>query len=103
MGKETKPKKKEETKPAEHLHPETLPSRAHDSWRSPHPRPQSLPLGAHVSRTHPGELYLSLELMGPFPVNGTWCPIPIGGEGEPGGEEESVLVELVKQPTAALT
>lgn len=26
-----------------------------------------------------------------------------GGEGEPGGEEEDVLVELVKEPTAALT
>ena len=50
-----------------------------------------------------GELYLSLGLMEPFPVNGTWCPIHIRGRRRPGGEEEDVLVELVKQPTAALT
>lgn len=54
-----------------------------------------------------GEFSLSLGLMDPFPVNGAWCPIHIeggGGERQQQGEGgKDVPLELVKQPTAALT
>lgn len=63
-----------------------------------------------------GEFSLSLGLMDPFPVNGAWCPGSIeftnffkslggwDGERQQQGEGgKDVPLELVKQPTAALT
>lgn len=57
-----------------------------------------------------GEFFLSLGLMNPFPVNGSisckWSLVSNARQGEKeleGREEKDAPLELVKQPTAALT